>query len=411
MKDTKPLLNFCMITTFYPPYNFGGDGIQIYRLSNELAKRGHKVTVIHCKDAYNLLSSKQIKKEINPESHANITIHSLESGLRGFSPFLTQQTGLAFFKIRKITKILTENSFDVIHYHNMSLIGLQALEVGKAIKLYTMHDHWLICPMHVLWKFNNQICEQPSCVACQIGGKTPPQLWRYSDLLEKYAKHVDSFISPSNFTINKHRERGFTFPIKHIPHFLPSEEIEKDGVTDIPPHAKEYFLYVGRLEKIKGIHKLIEVFRDYKQADLLIVGEGTYQDTLKKMGKGLAHIHFLGKLSYQQLIPYYRNALATIVPSVCFEVFGLIALESFYQKTPVIAHNMGGIAEIVNESQGGINYSTSAELVQAMESLRLNSPLRRELGRNGYEAYQRLWHENKHIEQYLELINQYLPKN
>jgi hypothetical protein len=45
-----------MITTFYPPYNFGGDGIFVRQLSNELALRGHRVDVIHCIDAYRALS-------------------------------------------------------------------------------------------------------------------------------------------------------------------------------------------------------------------------------------------------------------------------------------------------------------------------------------------------------------------
>ena len=47
-------LRFCMITTFYPPYNCGGDGIFVHQLSNELARRGHQVDVIHCIDAYRL---------------------------------------------------------------------------------------------------------------------------------------------------------------------------------------------------------------------------------------------------------------------------------------------------------------------------------------------------------------------
>src|SRR6185503_12688951 len=49
-------LRFCMITTFYPPYNFGGDGIFVYRLSNALAKLGHHVEVVHCQDSYLLLA-------------------------------------------------------------------------------------------------------------------------------------------------------------------------------------------------------------------------------------------------------------------------------------------------------------------------------------------------------------------
>jgi glycosyltransferase involved in cell wall biosynthesis len=45
-------LRFCMITSFYPPYNYGGDGIYVHGLSNALAERGHQVHVIHCLDAY-----------------------------------------------------------------------------------------------------------------------------------------------------------------------------------------------------------------------------------------------------------------------------------------------------------------------------------------------------------------------
>lgn len=48
-------LKFCMITTFYPPQNFGGDGIFIHRLANELAKAGHTIDVIHDVDAYRSL--------------------------------------------------------------------------------------------------------------------------------------------------------------------------------------------------------------------------------------------------------------------------------------------------------------------------------------------------------------------
>jgi len=52
-------LRFCMITTFYPPYNFGGDGVFVQRLSNELARRGHSVEVIHCVDSYRALGGKE----------------------------------------------------------------------------------------------------------------------------------------------------------------------------------------------------------------------------------------------------------------------------------------------------------------------------------------------------------------
>ena len=113
----KKPLKFCMITTFYPPYNFGGDGIFIYRLSNELARRGHHVDVIHCADAYLVLQPSGPRSEY--PNHPNVEVHRLKSRAGFLSPLLTQQTGVPLLKRRKIKGLLTENAYDVIHYHNM----------------------------------------------------------------------------------------------------------------------------------------------------------------------------------------------------------------------------------------------------------------------------------------------------
>jgi hypothetical protein len=87
-------LRFCMITTFYPPYNFGGDGIFVKRLANELAQRGHQVEVIHCIDAYHLLSSQESQGSY--PDHPNVTVHGLKSRFGFLSPLATYLTG--FFK-------------------------------------------------------------------------------------------------------------------------------------------------------------------------------------------------------------------------------------------------------------------------------------------------------------------------
>ena len=159
--------------------------------------------------------------------------------------------------------MLEGNGYDVIHFHNMSLIGITALQYGQAIKLYTTHEHWLVCPMHVLWKFNRELCDQKSCIKCSLAFKRPPQFWRYSSLLPNMLEHIDYFISPSRFTKQKHHELGLDIPILHIPYFLPKQEIpngsppsnENQLATDLP-----YFLFVGRLEKIKGVQNLIPDF-------------------------------------------------------------------------------------------------------------------------------------------------------
>ena len=76
-------LRFCMVTTFYPPYNFGGDGIFVQRLSRELADRGHHVEVVHCTDAYRALAPKGPEPIVADDP--KVDVHRLASPLRFLS--------------------------------------------------------------------------------------------------------------------------------------------------------------------------------------------------------------------------------------------------------------------------------------------------------------------------------------
>jgi glycosyltransferase involved in cell wall biosynthesis len=399
-------LKFCMVTTFYPPYHFGGDATYIYRLSNELARRGHYVDVIHCKDSYFLLTNDGPKAGY--ENHPNVNVYGLKSRLGSLSPLLTQQTGMPVLKRRFIKSKLEENGYDVIHYHNMSLIGITALRYGNTIKLYTTHEHWLICPMHVLWKYNREVCKEKSCFLCTLVHKRPPQLWRYTNVLRKTLRNIDAFISPSRFTKKKHLENGLDIPIIHIPYFLPQTERNEDtyGTPISLTNNLPYFLFVGRLEKIKGLQNLIPVFKKYPKYDLLVAGDGTYESVLKELAGRAPNINFLSRLTLEELQEFYRNAVAVIVPSICYEVFGIIIIEAFSMKTPVIVYNLGAMPEVIEDSSGGCVYSTEDQLRSAMDALAKNQALRTTLGVNGYQAYLKYWSENAHIEKYLGLIEQ-----
>ena len=73
-------------------------------------------------------------------------------------------------------RIMGNGNFDVIHFHNVSLIGGPGLlKYGHGIKLYTMHEYWLVCPTHVLFKFNRAACTQTHCFFCGLTYKRPPQ--------------------------------------------------------------------------------------------------------------------------------------------------------------------------------------------------------------------------------------------
>ncbi len=397
-------LNFLFVTTFYPPYSFGGDAIYAYRMAHALGDEGHHVDVVHCVDSYHMQHPGP--PEIEFAGHPNVTRHELRSGRGNLSPLLTHQTGYPLLK-RKLLRGLMRNSYDVVHYHNMSLIGPAALalepEHARAVKLYTTHEHWLVCPMHTLWKYNRRPCEKPACIRCSVLGKRPVQLWRYTGLLKRAAMHVDQFLAPSRFAARMHAERGFTRRVAHLPFF--TERADADWQRPGPsPHNRPYFLFVGRLEYIKGVHTLIEAWKRSSGYDLLIAGTGSYEAQLRAAAASNPRIRFLGPKPQRDLGPLYYHALACLVPSIAYETFGIVCIEAFARKTPVIARELGGLPEVVEDSGGGFVYRTERELPDLMERIAASPRLRQELGEEGYNSYLRWWTKEAHLEGYFHVL-------
>jgi glycosyltransferase involved in cell wall biosynthesis len=394
-------LSFCMVTTFYPPYHFGGDAMHAYRLTNALARRGHRVTVVHSADAYRAVGGGAPEGAFPHQ--AGVEVRPLETRFPAGAALATYLTGRPAFYGPALAALFRGERFDVVHFHNISLAGGPGvLRHGDGIKLYTTSEHWLVCPMHVLWRYNREPCDEPHCLRCTLAFRRPPQLWRYTGLLERELLQVNLFLSPSRFTLRAHRERGFTRPIRHLPYFLPAD--------DAPPAqpdrtARPYFLFVGRLERLKGAQVLIEAFRAYREAELVIVGEGAYGAELRRRARDLPHVRFLGRVHPSELPALYAGAVALLVPSVGYEVFGIVILEAFAQHTPAIVHDLGALPEVIEESGGGFSYRTTAELVDAMEDVRRDAELRRALGERGHDAWRRLWTEERHLDGYFAAID------
>ena len=399
-------MKFCMVTTFYPPYHFGGDATFVHRLSAELGRRGHQVDVVHDADAYRLLHRGEPWQSIPSSEH--VTVYRLESRFGPVSPLATHQTGLPLFK-STLRRLLQSGGYDVIHYHNASLVGPGAFGWGDAVKLYTIHEQWLLCPLSLLWKYDRAICDGPQCIRCCIRAGRPPQLWRATGLLKRSLRHIDRFLAPSRLVVDTHRDRGLDLPATVLPLFV----IGPDGSADRPatpfrnaepPHPRPYFLFVGRLVKPKGVHTLLAAFRDHRDADLLIVGDGDQAGPLRAAAAGLPNVVFLGYQPNERVRVLCRHAIALLVPSVCYEVFPTVALEAFAEATPVVARDMGGIAEMIREADGGLLFDDDDGLRSALDRLWHDPDLRHTLGRNGSVASRERWSPDAHMRQYFEII-------
>jgi glycosyltransferase involved in cell wall biosynthesis len=397
----------CLVTTFYPPFNFGGDGIAVQRLARGLAKHGCEVTVVHDADAHAALTPGRVPPPPDPPDPLGVRVVTLRTRWPRFSGLLTHQLGRPVVNAARLRRLLDDGRFDVVVFNNVSLVGGPGLLSygGQAVKLYLAHEHWLVCPTHVLWRHQREPCDDRECVRCQLRYRRPPQLWRHTPWLERQLAHVDVFIALSEFSRAKHREFGFPRDMEVVPNFLPDPDPTAPPSDARRPHERPYFLVTGRLERFKGLDEVIDLFTTNDVADLLVIGEGTHEAALRARAAGNPRVRFIGRLPPEALEPYYRHAVAVLAPSLSYETFGLSLIEAFSQRTPVIARRLGSFPEIVNKSGGGLLFDTTAEMLQAMRALISAPETRDAMGQRGFSAYVKYWSEGAVLPGFLRLVD------
>ena len=343
---------FLMTSSYYPPYHIGGDATHVKYLSEELVKFGHEVHVMFSLDAYRYKKPdfKGSLKEI--EEQNGVFLHPLQSHLGQTDLYLTYLLGRSAYIKKKFDDFIGEIKPDIVHHHNIFFLGYDIMKKqGSYTNLYTAHDYWLICQRFDLMRYGERECMKKNCLSCTFMSKRLPQMWRKSKGFMKAIGDIDTFIAPSDFMKKKLSE---WLPVKanivHIHNFVshPPKDIKDSSYSN-------YFLYVGVLEKPKGICTLLKVFKEHNKeisAKLLIVGKGNLKEKIKDYiakNKLENKVIILGWLNHYDIWPLYKDALALVVPSICLENNPLVALEALSVGTPVIGRNLGGIGEIIEK--------------------------------------------------------------
>ncbi|MDB5351422.1 MAG: glycosyltransferase [Planctomycetota bacterium] len=400
-------MKFCMVTTFFGGHSFGGDAAYVDRLARALLRRGHEVHVIHCADSFQAVRGAHPLRPYTPPP--GLQVHRLESPLGVISPLATQITGKPYFKTRALRKLLDAVDTDVVHFHNISLVGgPDVLHLGKqAVRLMTAHEHWLICPMHLLWKYGKKACDGPQCVRCSLAGRRPPQVWRFTGAIDRGLQQLDALVFPTRHTLEEHRRRGIGAPMVHLPYFLPddwSRGIE-DDMPETQASGRPYLAAAGRLVAMKGFQRLIPMMKFLPEVDLRIAGTGPYEWHLRRLASGLPNVKFEGLLSGERLSQLFHGARAVVVPSLFPETFGYVVLEAFAVRTPVVVDRGGGaLLETGVQSGGGLGYTTDAEMLLALRRIVHDDELRDELADQGFAVRRGEWSEAAHMDRYFGLI-------
>jgi glycosyltransferase involved in cell wall biosynthesis len=220
---------------------------------------------------------------------------------------------------------------------------------------------------------------------------------------------VDGFISPSAFTMRRHAELGLDMRV--IPYFLPDMDPVPEAATEparriLAREPDPFFLFVGRLEKIKGLQNVIPLFARNPRHRLLVAGEGAMGAELRALAAGLPNVTFVGQLDRPNLKLLYARALAVVVPSICFEVLGQIIIEGFAVKTPSIVCPIGAPPDIIQESGGGLVYQDETELVAALDRMAGDGAFRARSGEAGWRYFQEHFTRDAHFRKYFGLIQE-----
>lgn len=404
-------MKFCMITTFFGAHSFGGDAAYVDRLCRALLRQGHEVDVFYNISAFEAVRGDHPLRQYDPPE--GLVLHGMRTpgGIAGL--LWSHQTGRMGTLKRELGGHLAATTYDVIHFHNISLMGGPDLlrlkdRSGSATRFMSAHEHWLICPLSLLWKKKREVCKQPACVTCTVSAQRPPQWWRYGGLRDRSLATLDALFVPSFHTREIHQQRGISQPITRLPYFLPDDMVRQaqEAPSRRSPSGRPYFIMAGRLVVEKGFQEVIPHMNRFPEADLLIAGTGPFTANLKAQAAPHPNVHFLGLQDFAGLLQLFKGARALIVPSLFYETFGYVVLEAFATGTPAIVHDRGALPELITQSHAGYTYATDDELVTAMRLLLENPDIATSLGAKGQHAAQEKWGEERHLKQYLGVIEE-----
>ncbi|HUP27293.1 MAG TPA: glycosyltransferase [Chloroflexia bacterium] len=179
--------------------------------------------------------------------------------------------------------------------------------------------------------------------------------------------------------------------------FHPRDRAQVRRQLGLPDLDTPILLFVGRIERLKGIDTLLEsvavVSRTCSGRDLkvLIVGGGGQTEDENAELKRVVQLHrdlnledqveFVGSKPQEMLPLYYSAADITIMPSH-YESFGMVAIESMASGTPVIASNVGGLSYTVQDGETGflVPEENHFALAEQVHTLLKNPDLRRRMG-------------------------------
>ena len=183
-----------------------------------------------------------------------------------------------------------------------------------------------------------------------------------------------------------------------IPLWVPSMPPYSPRKGELPPPV--HVLFVGRLERYKGLYLLLEALREIPDVKLTVVGDGSYREELERLAEGI-DVRFEGYQS--DPAKYYAEADIFVMPSLGPEGFGIVTMEAMAHGLPCLISDLDVHREITAAGTAAMLFSSGdvEDLRAKLEELISNSSLRSSYSTAGYERVERVYNFDVALKSYV----------
>jgi glycosyltransferase involved in cell wall biosynthesis len=312
-----------------PPPTYGGIELVVSRLTDELVRRGHDVTLFASGDSQTLARLEAVYPR----------------ALR-LDPKVKEYTVYEMLELSQVYQLAKE--FDVIHSH----LGISALPLASLVSTPTVHT------LHGSFTSDNQIV---------------------------YTHHQKQpYVSISN----AQRQINLNY-VSTVYNGIDPEDYAFVAQPQEPP----YLAFLGRFSPEKGPHHAIAIAKQtgwrLKMAGKVdVVDSKFFEQEIAPHIDG-QQIQYLGEIDHAEKVELLGNAAVTLFPITWQEPFGLVMIESMATGTPVIAINLGSVSEVIAEGVTGFVCSSYDQMAAKIPAaLELNRQTCREYIENKFSVIQ-----------------------
>jgi len=377
----------------------GGEDVALELESSVLLEKGHEVKTL-------FFDNKQIISFFSKIETAFKAIYSFSSA-------------------RKTSSTILQFKPDIIHIHNLFFIAspsiIYAARKHNIPVVLTLNNYRLLCANALLMR-DNEVCEL--CIhkkfpfhgikyKCYRGSSAETALVTtitgFHKLISTWKNKVSVFIALNEFSRSK--------LLKSSLQISANKMIAKSNFVRDPGEGnkirEDFFLFVGRTVKEKGIHVLAKAFAGIPENKIIIIGDGPEKNSLQEKFRSYKNISFIGQMEKQLVKEYMKRCKALICPSIWYEGTPLTIIEAFAAGTPVIASRLGSMAETVSDGFNGLLF-TAGDADDLAKKVCIFIKETRDSAmfyQNARQTYLEKYHEDVHYSAILKIYENAIAQN